>query len=61
MFKLKRFEGIIMKLVIIQVIFLIIAQSLLAHNDVKPYISKLVDYEGVQKNNFTIVLETFDQ
>ena len=58
---MKRVERILIKLLLVQLLSLLIAQGLLLHSQVSPYLTKIVDYEGVAKNNFTKVIETFDQ
>jgi hypothetical protein len=58
---MKAIERILIKLAIIQFIFLCIAQSLILYSDYASYFSKIVQYEGVVKNNFSKIIETFDQ
>ncbi|MCM3003936.1 YpfB family protein [Priestia koreensis] len=58
---MKRVEQILLKLVIIQFLFLLVAQSILLFSDYSSYFSKVIQYEGVTKNNFTKIVETFDQ
>jgi len=58
---MKRIEQILLKLVIIQFLFLLVAQSILLFSDYSSYFSKVIQYEGVTKNNFTKIVETFDQ
>lgn len=55
---MKRFEGILLKLAIIQFIFLLIAQLLLLQSGLTPYISKIQDYEGVNGDKYTKTIET---
>lgn len=55
---MKRLEGILVKLAIIQFIFLLIAQLLLLQSGLTPYISKIQDYEGVNGNKYTKTIET---
>ncbi|QOR65290.1 YpfB family protein [Cytobacillus suaedae] len=55
---MKRFEGILFKLAVIQFIFLIIAQLLLLQSGLTPYISKIQDYEGVNGDKYTKTIET---
>ena len=57
--EMKRIEGIIIKLVIIQCISLLIAQMLLLHTPLSPFLSKMIDYEGVNKSEATQTVETF--
>jgi len=49
------------KLAIIQFIFLLLAQFIVSHSSLAPYIVKVVHYEGVIKNSETKTIETFDQ
>ncbi|MBD1378633.1 YpfB family protein [Metabacillus arenae] len=58
---MKRFEGILIKLAIIQFVLLFIAQFLMNQEEIQPYISKVVQYEGVNKLTITEWLETFKQ
>jgi hypothetical protein len=58
---MKSIERILIKLAIIQFIFLLIAQSVLLYSDYGSYFSKIIQYEGVTKNNFSKIIETFDQ
>lgn len=58
---MKRVEQILLKLVIIQFLFLLVAQSILLFSNYSSYFSKVIQYEGVTKNNFTKIVETFDQ
>lgn len=55
---MKRLEGILLKLAIIQFIFLLIAQFLLLQSGLTPYISKIQDYEGVNGDKYTKTIET---
>lgn len=55
---MKRLEVILIKLAVIQCIFLVIAQLLLLQSDLTPYISKIQDYEGVNGDKYTKTLET---
>jgi hypothetical protein len=58
---MKSMERILIKLAIIQFIFLLIAQSLILYSDYGSYFSEIIQYEGVAKNNFSKIIETFDQ
>ncbi|MBM7701703.1 YpfB family protein [Metabacillus iocasae] len=58
---MRRIERILVKLVIIQFAFLIIAQAILLTSNHSTYFSKVIQYEGVAKNNFNKIIETFDQ
>ncbi|MFD1738575.1 YpfB family protein [Bacillus salitolerans] len=58
---MKRFESFLIKLVFVQLIFLVLAQLLLTNQDISPYLSKVIHYEGVTKDTYSKILETFDQ
>jgi hypothetical protein len=55
---MKRIERILLKLVIIQCIFLFIAQWLLLYTPLAPYFGKIYEYEGVSKQEKTKTIET---
>ncbi|WP_181535707.1 YpfB family protein [[Anoxybacillus] calidus] len=57
----KRIERILLKLVVIQFIFLLIAQFMILYTPFSPYLGKIYEYEGVSKNHVTKTIETFDQ
>jgi len=56
---MEKVEQIIIKLVFIQFIFLLISQLFFHHYDILPELKTITQYEGVNENNFTKVLETF--
>jgi hypothetical protein len=58
---MKRLERILVKLVVIQLICLVVAQIIMMNNQISPFLSKVIQYEGVTKDSFTKVVETFDQ
>ncbi|MDQ0232940.1 YpfB family protein [Metabacillus malikii] len=58
---MKRFERILIKLIVIQFIVLLCSQLLIQQSAIKPYLSKVVQYEGVNKQTITEWLETFNQ
>lgn len=58
---MKRIERILVKLVVIQFICLVLAQIIMMNQDISPFLSKVVQYEGVTKDSFSKVIETFDQ
>ncbi|CUA79514.1 YpfB family protein [Anoxybacillus suryakundensis] len=58
---MKTVERMLWKLAIIQFIFLLIAQFVISHSSLAPYIVKVVHYEGVMKNSVLKTIETFDQ
>ncbi|BDG36585.1 YpfB family protein [Parageobacillus sp. VR-IP] len=55
---MKRFESLLWKLVIIQFIFLIIAQWLILYTPLHLYLGKVYEYEGVSKQEKTKTIET---
>lgn len=57
--EMKRFEGILIKLIIIQLVTMIVAQGLLLYTPISPYLTKIIDYEGVNKSEATQTIETF--
>lgn len=57
---MKTVERIIIKLIIIQVIFLFLVQIFYSFDHHIVQLSKLSQYEGVNSNNYTKIIETFD-
>lgn len=55
---MKRVEAILLKLVVIQFIFLIIVQSLILYTPLSPYLGKIDEYEGISKQEKTKTIET---
>lgn len=55
---MKTIERIIMKVIIIQFIFLFLAQLFFHQLDVFPQFEQLTKYEGVNENTFTEILQT---
>lgn len=58
---MKVFERLLLKVIILQFIFLIIAQLMVLHTSVAPYVSKISYYEGVVKQKLPEVIETLQQ
>ncbi|WP_175639716.1 YpfB family protein [Metabacillus schmidteae] len=58
---MERVERILIKLIVIQFIALVCAQLLIQNSHVQPYLSRVVQYEGVNKMTITEWLETFSQ
>jgi Family of unknown function (DUF5359) len=56
---MKAIERILIKVVIIQFIFLFLAQFFLHQLDIFPQLEQLTKYEGVNENTFTEILQTF--
>jgi hypothetical protein len=57
---LKTVERIIIKLILLQCIFLVAFQFFLSREDVFMEFTKLAQYEGVTNNNYTKIMETFN-
>ncbi|MFJ7975276.1 YpfB family protein [Peribacillus sp. JNUCC 23] len=57
---MKTVERFIIKLIWIQLIFLLACQLFLNREDTFVQFKKLARYEGVNSNNYTKVIETFD-
>ncbi|MFC0271580.1 YpfB family protein [Metabacillus herbersteinensis] len=57
---MKTFERILIKLVVIQFILLVCSQVLIQQPQIQPYISRVVQYEGVNKITITEWIETFN-
>lgn len=57
---MKTVERIIIKLIVIQLTFLLLIQVLLSFENHVVQLSKLSEYEGVNRNNYTKIIETFD-
>lgn len=55
---MKSFERILIKLVIIQFVFMIIAQLFFHEFNAFPELKQITQYEGVTENNHSEVLET---
>ncbi|WP_456278522.1 YpfB family protein [Bacillus sp. AK128] len=58
---MKNIERVLVKLVVVQIICLVIAQVIMTNHQLSPYLSKVVEYEGVTKDSYSKVVETFDQ
>jgi hypothetical protein len=56
---MKTVERLLIKLVIVQFIFLFLSQLLLHQMDIFPQIKHLIKYEGVNENTLTEILQTF--
>jgi Family of unknown function (DUF5359) len=56
---MKTIERIIMKVIIIQFIFLFLVQFFFHQLDVFPQFEQITKYEGVNENTFTDILQTF--
>lgn len=58
---MKNIERILIKLVIIQFVFLIVAQILFHNLNVFPELKEITQYEGVNNNQYSDVLETLSR
>ncbi|GLB58012.1 hypothetical protein NCCP133_01450 [Cytobacillus sp. NCCP-133] len=58
---MKAVERIILKLIIVQFIFLLFTQLFFHHLNAFPELKQLTQYEGVTDQNFTELLETFSE
>ncbi|KEZ50740.1 MULTISPECIES: DUF5359 family protein [Metabacillus] len=58
---MKRAERILFKLIMIHLILLLCAQAALTNPGLQPHISRVVQYEGVNKLTISEWLETFKQ
>lgn len=57
---MKTIERIMVKLVIVQFLFLLLAQMIIHKWDLLPELKEITQYEGVTENNFSELLETFN-
>ncbi len=55
---MEKIERLLMKLIIVQFLFLLIAQFFLHQLDLLPEIKELTKYEGVNENTMTDILQT---
>jgi hypothetical protein len=58
---MKRLERILIKLIIVQFVFLILAQIFFHNLNVFPELKEITQYEGVNNNQFTEILETLSR
>ncbi|WP_307852182.1 MULTISPECIES: DUF5359 family protein [Neobacillus] len=56
---LEKIEKILMKIIIIQFLFLLLTQFFLHQLDTLPELQQLTKYEGVNENSITEILQTF--
>ena len=57
---MKMVERILIKVILIQFVFLFLAQLFLHQLDIFPQLEQLTKYEGVNENTFTEILQTFN-
>lgn len=58
---MKTIERIMVKLVIVQFLFLLVAQVVIHKWNLLPELKEITQYEGVTENNFSELLETFNE
>jgi hypothetical protein len=58
---MKSIERILIKLIIVQFVFLIVAQILFHNLNVFPELKEITQYEGVNNNQYSDVLETLSR
>ncbi|MEC3608982.1 YpfB family protein [Bacillus glycinifermentans] len=56
---MKTFERLLLKLLVVQGVILLCVQLLFHFSQAEPYLSKVVQYEGVNKTNIGEWIETF--
>lgn len=57
---MKTVERILIKLIVIQFIFLLLSQYVFHKFEILPELQQLARYEGVSEDNFSEILETFN-
>ena len=57
---MKTVERMIVKIIIIQMLFLFMVQAFLSFENHVIQLTKLAQYEGVNSNNYTKIIETFE-
>ncbi|MBJ7571198.1 YpfB family protein [Bacillus halotolerans] len=57
---MKTFERLLLKLLFIQVVILLGIQFLFHYQHIEPYVSKVIQYEGVDKMEVNDWVETFN-
>lgn len=58
---MKKVERLMIKLIICQFIFMIIAQWILYDTDLKTYLNRVYQYEGIHKGQVGETVETIDR
>ncbi|MFC4800615.1 MULTISPECIES: DUF5359 family protein [Neobacillus] len=56
---MEKIEKILMKIIIIQFLFLLLTQFFLHQLDTLPELQQITKYEGVNENSITEILQTF--
>ncbi|WP_319922070.1 YpfB family protein [Neobacillus dielmonensis] len=57
----KRIEQILIKVIIIQFVFLLLTQLMFHQLDIMPKLNQLTKYEGVNESTLTEILQTFQR
>lgn len=57
---MKTMERILIKVIVVQFIFLLFSQLFLHVFDLMPELKQITQYEGVNKNSYTKIIETFN-
>jgi hypothetical protein len=57
---MKSFERILIKIILVQFVFLILSQLFFHKLHIFPELKQITQYEGVSNNNFSEILETFN-
>jgi len=60
-FRMKTVEKYIYKFLILHLLFLIIGQWLISNQTLAPYVSKIIYYEGVMKDQYSEIIETMNR
>lgn len=58
---MKKVEKYIIKLLILHFIFLFIGQYLISNEEIAPFVSKMIYYEGVMRDQHTEIIETMNR
>ncbi|NSL52317.1 YpfB family protein [Calidifontibacillus erzurumensis] len=58
---MKKVEKYIIKFLILHFIFLIIGQCLISNKQLAPFVSKMIYYEGVMRDEHTEIIETMNR
>lgn len=58
---MKTVEKYIFRLMILHFVFLIVGQWLLSDQSLAPYLSKIIYYEGVMKDQYSEIIETMNR
>jgi hypothetical protein len=56
---MKKVERVLIKMAVIQLVFLLLSQFIIHQLDTFPQLKQIAIYEGVTKNTLTYIVETF--